>query len=823
MIKIHGKIISLPYKKKGRKSKPMGTVLVSRGERIGQNITFSAPFDIIPFLKLRMLVCLYGDMDYEKNHIYVSEAEDISRDLTINDIETLTVLAPGLTSSSVQEAMSALELSRVGSLVNIVLEEKEKTANKLADRLGDEKAFYLIKLIEDVSKDRDRLNVYKLFNSACTALDFHHAAIATDTLHRRAARHETTVAQLIKEYPWILAQVFEDDGLIAGETIAKKLGKDFPVDCCRARIMAHLYRDARRGYAFTPLPHIYGDLGNDFNQDTINAAIRIYNGAEDKIALEKNKILNKRNGYFIPELKKYAEQLQKDLELEGMPPDKAKKYAKAILLPGIYWSEVKSAKKIAKILNTDGIKLDPIKVKIKMQEWAGNIKLDDRQLSIADHLSENKIISVIGKAGSGKTTAIKALIHALQEVLSQPVPVLAPTGTAAQRVGVEVNASFATIHRWAGIALGDDDLAIGTSEYDDHENSKKHPVIIVDEMSMATITVIHRLLHVSDPVARFIFVGDPGQLPPIGPGGVFQTIINLANNQKIKQIHTIELEGNYRTTHGVTANALRVRSGLPLDVSYEGITIIEAITEKAIIRKTVETVKNLFDQGYTWNDIAVLTSTRSKGVDTEQLNIAFKKEFGKQAIDDNLCFSIGDPIISIRNDYTDGYIPRGLSPARREIWAKIRGIREKDRPTIYNGTRGLITGYIPTEDGHDIIEVTYLILEGEVTSRYHYAEINHYIELAYATTVHKMQGGQASNIVYAGNTSIGRDMLYTILTRSTNKVWLIGPGEIWEKAVQICPARTRSKLKYRIEDELNIITSIQPRKFVHDLNNLSKY
>lgn len=818
MVKICGKITSLPRKMKTRKSKPVGAILVSRGEFSGQSISFSAPFELIPYLKLRMLVCLYGELDEDKIHLSVSNVEDISRDLSSKDLEALTALAPGIMSSCVDEAMNALELTRVGTLVNSLLnEERETTINKLADTIGDEKAITLIKIIEDVTKDRDRLNVYKILSSANTSLDFQHATIITDALYQRANRFDISVAQLIEEYPWILAQVFDEDGLIAGEAIAKSRGIDFPVDRCRARLMAHLLRDARMGHAYTPLNHLYGNLAKEFNWDTINAALNVINKDDEAdLFFENKKPLNKKNGYFIPETKKYTDQLQKDLVLEGMSLDEAKKNAKAVLLPSVYWSEVRSAKKIAKVLNTEGVKLDPKGLKAKMQSWAKDhsINLDDEQLKIADTLCVNKIITLDGKAGSGKTTTIKALIFALNDMLGQAIPVLAPTGAAAQRAGAEVEGDFATIHRWSGIALGDDDLAVGTSERNDLEDTEKAPVVIVDEMSMATIIVFHRLLHVADPATRFIFIGDPGQLPAIGPGGVFQTLITIAQRSDVKQMEHIELKGNYRTKDGVTLNALRVRNGQLIDTNYPGITLIDAGTQRDILNNTINTIKELFQQEKTWHDIIVLGSTRTKGVGTDQLNLRLKKEFGSDPVDEYLPFGIGDPVVAIRNDYIDKGIPRGLSPTRKAAWAKIRSLRQ-DRPTIYNGTRGIVTGYI-SEDEQDYLEITYATPQGEVQVKYQYNEVQHYIELAHAKTVHKIQGGQGKKIIFSSNTSINRDMLYTIMTRSLEDVWLIGPVELWEQAAQKEPTKLRSKFKYRVLDEISNYVSLPIEKIKYE-------
>ena len=58
-----------------------------------------------------------------------------------------------------------------------------------------------------------------------------------------------------------------------------------------------------------------------------------------------------------------------------------------------------------------------------------------------------------GQAGSGKTTAIKALIKALQDIICEQVPVLAPTGTAAQLVGAKTGAILVQYIDGRGLVL----------------------------------------------------------------------------------------------------------------------------------------------------------------------------------------------------------------------------------------------------------------------------------------------------------------------------------------------------------------------------------
>jgi exodeoxyribonuclease V alpha subunit len=48
------------------------------------------------------------------------------------------------------------------------------------------------------------------------------------------------------------------------------------------------------------------------------------------------------------------------------------------------------------------------------------------------------------------------------------------------------------------------------------------PLIVIDEASMIDLSTIYRVVQSLKPGCRLLLVGDPGQLPPIGFGIVFQ-------------------------------------------------------------------------------------------------------------------------------------------------------------------------------------------------------------------------------------------------------------------------------------------------------------
>ncbi|MFQ9918561.1 MAG: AAA family ATPase [Flavonifractor plautii] len=55
----------------------------------------------------------------------------------------------------------------------------------------------------------------------------------------------------------------------------------------------------------------------------------------------------------------------------------------------------------------------------------------------------------------------------------------------------------------------------------DESDPLKADAVIVDETSMVDITLMHGLLSALRPECRLILVGDPDQLPSVGPGNLF--------------------------------------------------------------------------------------------------------------------------------------------------------------------------------------------------------------------------------------------------------------------------------------------------------------
>jgi exodeoxyribonuclease V alpha subunit len=153
----------------------------------------------------------------------------------------------------------------------------------------------------------------------------------------------------------------------------------------------------------------------------------------------------------------------------------------------------------------------------------------------------SRLTVVAGGPGTGKTTTVARLLALLRD---QPGPapriaLAAPTGKAAARLAEAVQAAAlrlepadrervgspaaSTLHRLLGWKPG----ASGRFLHD-RSNRLPHDVVVVDETSMVSLTLMARLLEALRPSARLVLVGDPDQLASVEAGAVLGDLVGPA-------------------------------------------------------------------------------------------------------------------------------------------------------------------------------------------------------------------------------------------------------------------------------------------------------
>lgn len=135
----------------------------------------------------------------------------------------------------------------------------------------------------------------------------------------------------------------------------------------------------------------------------------------------------------------------------------------------------------------------------------------DPQRGAADAMASHQpLVLVVGPAGTGKTTTTARAVRILQHQ-RRPVVALAPSGKAADVLGLEAGcptetlASFLTRH-----------------QQQTHSPWAPGTTVVVDEAAMAATDDLHSLVTLAQRHRwRLVAIGDPLQLPAVGRGGIF--------------------------------------------------------------------------------------------------------------------------------------------------------------------------------------------------------------------------------------------------------------------------------------------------------------
>lgn len=196
--------------------------------------------------------------------------------------------------------------------------------------------------------------------------------------------------------------------------------------------------------------------------------------------------------------------------------------------------------------------------------------LDPQQSAAVQALLEQRLVLVSGGPGTGKTsTVVQMLAAALRLQPQLRLRLAAPTGKAAARLGAAVAAGAADLE--ADLAERLARLPCGTlhrllEARGDGAGFRRGPglpleldLLVVDEVSMVDLPLMQALLAALPQAARLLLVGDPNQLPPVGPGAV---LLELCRPDALAVLGpaAVELRTTYRNDGAIAALASALRS-----------------------------------------------------------------------------------------------------------------------------------------------------------------------------------------------------------------------------------------------------------------------
>ena len=415
------------------------------------------------------------------------------------------------------------------------------------------------------------------------------------------------------------------------------------------------------------------------------------------------------------------------------------------------------------------------------------IEYSGEQTQAIREAATSGLLLITGGPGTGKTTILRGILELLGQNQLRCL-LAAPTGRAAKRLTEVTGEDASTIHRLLEAGI---DPATGKMFFArDAENPLKCDAVIVDEMSMVDVSLLYSLLQAIPTGKRLILVGDPDQLPPVGPGFPFGDMLRSGS------LPTVRLTEIFRQAQKslIVMNAHRVNQGEMPDLKCvsSDFFFMRRTSEEAVCTLIRDLCATRLPQkmGIPTDQIQVLSPTRKGAVGTVNLNRLLQAALNPQSPDKkeraygDYQFREGDRVMQIRNNYDI-------------LWKKADG--SAVGAGIFNGDVGRIQTIDPASE-------TLTVLFDDRLAEYDFTQLGE-LEPAYAMTVHKSQGSEYRAVILtAWNGSpylLSRSILYTAITRARELLIIVGREETVGVMVENARRNRRySGLKLRLQGKV---------------------
>lgn len=408
--------------------------------------------------------------------------------------------------------------------------------------------------------------------------------------------------------------------------------------------------------------------------------------------------------------------------------------------------------------------------------------MENKELRNAWEFAEHTGISIFltGKAGTGKTTFLKAL----KEHSSKRIIVVAPTGVAA------INAGGVTIHSFFQLPLSP--YVPGTTFKDRYDFGKEKrriirtlDMLVIDEISMVRSDLLDAIDNVlrryRDPTLPFggvqlLMIGDLHQLTPVVTPRDEELLRPYYDTPYFFGSHalqqtsyvTIQLTHVYRQQDQVFIDILNhVRDGMP---TAEDLARLNARCKPMFIPKPEEgyirlTTHNRMADSYNDNELHKLPGKRYV------FKAEIEKEFPESSYpaDVNLELKQGAQVMFIKNDpspshlYYNGRIGHVVGFEEGKIVVKCPGddYTISVEPAEWENTR-----YAINEETK--------IIEPQVLGVFR----QYPLRLAWAITIHKSQGLTFEHAIIDASASFASGQVYVALSRCKSLEGLVLASQI---------------------------------------------
>lgn len=458
-------------------------------------------------------------------------------------------------------------------------------------------------------------------------------------------------------------------------------------------------------------------------------------------------------------------------------------------------------------------------------QLVSDLEYDPSQRRAIDGIMRNQFSVLIGPAGSGKSTIIRAIYERLIRESKNPnFAFMCPTGRAVESqkraLPRDAHELCDTMHGWLQYApeVFSKDNFDGTmktfrkfvprrTEF----NQLEQNIVILDEAGNCQIDVWENLVRAMQPNTRVILVGDINQLPPVQG----RSVLGFA----MQKWPVFELDTNHRAQHSpliAASNAILEGNMKALfEAQVEGVFKMHAVDDGSLtaFQQTIAIIQYITREGK-FDPLldSIITPQNRDTLGQEHFNSRLCASFNPLRTEHghhlnprisinagirHVSLAIGDKVMVTKNSREAG-LTNGMIGVVESIQAneRFRGISSGDSA----GSAEMISPDNFSLDGFDesfnefkqtvqekqaedddeaterqashIVKIRFqnrldepheFATAGGVNSLYH----------AYASTVHKLQGGEvpfALVLIHGANAKmLSRELFYTAVTRAREK------------------------------------------------------
>jgi len=382
-------------------------------------------------------------------------------------------------------------------------------------------------------------------------------------------------------------------------------------------------------------------------------------------------------------------------------------------------------------------------------------ELDPAQREAVTAIATHGVTVLHGGPGTGKSRTVAAVVD-LAKAADKRIALAAPTGRAAKRLEELTGHDAQTLHRLLGAQRTTND---SESQFLRGESWPiDADIVVVDETSMLDIELAAALIDACADGTHLLLVGDPAQLPSIGPGRVLGDILDSG------ALPATELTTLHRQAEGGSIAKLggAVREGTlpPVDDPTKEVVLVQATSSAEAAHRVVQLVTDAIPRALSIDpaDVQVVTPVHRGPAGTQALNAVLKAKLNPGPGAQN-GFDVGDRVVATANHLDDGFA---------------------------NGEVGVVTGIVDGSLTVDFAAGPVVVPPKAASDLVH----------GWAVTVHRAQGSEWPAVVVVlppeASGMLSRPLVYTALTRAQRHLSIVhAAGAAVARGVKTVDARPR--------------------------------